>query len=636
MRFNSIRSLAVLCAIGGAACGPGTGPDEGRAPRALEELVISDVAPPAIQGGTLTISARGNIAAASDPDRDRIWLVDLDASSVLRQLELAPGSEPGRIAALPDGSFRVVLRGTGEIATVHADRTLGERRAVCESPQGLAHDDPWLHVACANGELVSWNLADGTERRRYYDRDLRDVVVLGSQLLVSRFRSAEVLRIDRATHLDPEATVSPMHRMRPGMTDGVTTPAVAWRMIPDATGQRALMVHQRGSTENKEVVISDNGGYGGGPDPCSPSIVQAAVSEFTVDGVVSSGAGVSGLVLPVDLAIQPAGTVSPTGSVTPEDTLTIAAAGNLNDPSSFVPAAASGSRSTFMFGGFFPGEGGVPVPRGDFEGDARFAPTGGFGCPPSAGIRFQDGRQVVAVAYDHDGRLIAQTRDPWAIVIDGGVAVSLPGRDRKDSGHDLFHEDTGGGLACASCHPGGGDDGQVWTFEMLGQRRTQNISGGILGTEPFHWTGDMHDFGTLSHEVFSERMGGPDLPSAHTGALATWIDTMPAQTAGHVADPAAVERGRAIYNRADTACASCHGGERLSNNTTVDVGTGLLLQVPSLVGVSLRAPFMHTGCATTLEERFTNPACGGGDSHGQTSHLSPSEIDDLVAYLGTL
>lgn len=632
MRFNSIRSLAALCAIGGVACGPGTGPDEGRAPRALEELVISDVSPPAIQGGTLTIGAAGNIAAASDPDRDRIWLVDLEASSVLRQLELAPGSEPGRIAALPDGGFRVVLRGTGQIATVNADRTLGELRSVCATPQGLAHDAGWLHVACANGELVSLNLADGTERRRYYDRDLRDVVVLGGKLLVSRFRSAEVIRIDLAKHLDPTVSIPEIEtRWRPGMTDGVTTPAVAWRLIPDASGSRALMVHQRGSTENKEVVITDNGGYGGGPDPCSPSIVQTAVSEFTVDGVVSSGAGVSGLVLPVDIAIGPAGTVSP------DETLTIAAAGNLNDPSSFVPAAASGSRNSFMFGGFFPGEGGFAVPRGDFEGgDARFAPTGGFGCPPSDGIRFQDGRQVVAVAYDRTGRLIAQTRDPWAIVIDGGTTISLPGTDRKDSGHDLFHEDTGGGLACASCHPGGGDDGQVWTFETLGQRRTQNISGGILGTEPFHWTGDMHDFGTLSHEVFSERMGGPDLPPSHTGALATWIDTMPAQTASHVSDPLAVERGRAIYNRADVACASCHGGDRLSNNTTVDVGTGLLLQVPSLVGVSLRAPFMHTGCATTLEERFTNPACGGGDLHGQTSQLSATEIDDLVAYLGTL
>jgi len=31
------------------------------------------------------------------------------------------------------------------------------------------------------------------------------------------------------------------------------------------------------------------------------------------------------------------------------------------------------------------------------------------------------------------------------------------------------------------------------------------------------------------------------------------------------------------------------------NNTTIDVGTGQPLQVPSLRGVSWRAPFMHNG-----------------------------------------
>jgi mono/diheme cytochrome c family protein len=619
-----MRSLPILLAIAGVACGPGTGPEEGRAPRALEELVISDVSPPAIQGGTLTVS--GNIAAASDPDRDRIWLVDLDASSVVREIVLPEGAEPGRSIAMPDGSFRVVLRGTGEIATVTAERELGARVPVCGAPQGLAYDSSgWIHVACASGELVSISQADGTTRTSTLERDLRDVVVLNDKILVSRFRSAEVLRVDTATHLTAGGAVSPIDgRMRP-MTSDATTPAVAWRLIPDGTGTHALMVHQRGSTENKEVVISDGGGYGGGPDPCSPSIVQTSVSEFDVAGNVMPGAGLSGLVLPVDIALSPSGRV------------TIASAGNLNDPTTFVPAAATGDRASFQFGSF---PGGM-VPTRDFEGedfDRGIAEPfgGGFGCPPSEGIRFQDGRQVVAVAYDGVGRLIAQTRDPWAIVIDGGVSVSLPGLDRKDSGHDLFHEDTGGGLACASCHPGGGDDGQVWTFESLGQRRTQNIAGGIMGTEPFHWTGDMNNFGTLSHEVFSERMGGPNLPSGHTGALATWIDTVPAPAAGHAVDAAAVERGRAIFLRDDTACATCHGGSRLSNNTTVDVGTGLLLQVPSLIGVGLRAPFMHTGCAPDLEARFTNQACGGGDAHGVTSHLSLAEITDLVAYLETL
>jgi hypothetical protein len=65
------------------------------------------------------------------------------------------------------------------------------------------------------------------------------------------------------------------------------------------------------------------------------------------------------------------------------------------------------------------------------------------------------------------------------------------------------------------------------------------------------------------------------------------------------------------------------------------VGTGGRVQVPSLVGVAFRGPFMHTGCANTLADRF-DPRCGGGDAHGRTSQLNPGELRDLVSYLQTL
>ena len=59
------------------------------------------------------------------------------------------------------------------------------------------------------------------------------------------------------------------------------------------------------------------------------------------------------------------------------------------------------------------------------------------------------------------------------------------------------------------------------------------------------------------------------------------------------------------------------------------------MQVPSLVGVGGRGPWMHDGCAETLYQRFT-PECGGGDEHGKTSHLTPDEISSLVTYLQSL
>ena len=81
-------------------------------------------------------------------------------------------------------------------------------------------------------------------------------------------------------------------------------------------------------------------------------------------------------------------------------------------------------------------------------------------------------------------------------------------------------------------------------------------------------------------------------------------------------------------------CASCHSGSRLTNNQSVDVGTGEVLQVPSLVGIGWRAPFMHNGCASTLFDRF-DPKCGGA-KHGDIADLTKDQIADIVAFVETL
>jgi hypothetical protein len=54
-----------------------------------------------------------------------------------------------------------------------------------------------------------------------------------------------------------------------------------------------------------------------------------------------------------------------------------------------------------------------------------------------------------------------------------------------------------------------------------------------------------------------------------------------------------------------------------------------------LINVAYHQPYIHTGCAKTLRQRF-DADCGGGDMHGKTSHLDAEQIDDLVAYLETL
>ncbi|AGP33488.1 c-type cytochrome [Sorangium cellulosum] len=189
-------------------------------------------------------------------------------------------------------------------------------------------------------------------------------------------------------------------------------------------------------------------------------------------------------------------------------------------------------------------------------------------------------------------------------------------------------------VVCASCHPEGQDDGRSWSFNPTGLRRTQSLAGGVLDTAPLHWDGDLKTFRAFLREVFVKRMGESHPSPEGVAAFASWLDAIKPVPLSKPADQGAVRRGEALFNDATVGCASCHSGETLTNDQTVDVGTGKAFQVPSLRGLAARAPYMHDGCAATLRDRFG--PCGGGDKHGVTSTLTPAQIDDLVAYLETL
>jgi len=252
--------------------------------------------------------------------------------------------------------------------------------------------------------------------------------------------------------------------------------------------------------------------------------------------------------------------------------------------------------------------------------------------PPSAPVR----ASVPARAP-----LAVQGREPaelWVTLPGTGVfnRITLSSESRADTGHLVFHQNSGGGLACASCHPEGREDGRVWDFQCGKARRTQSLLGGVGGTEPFHWDGDLKDFASLMSEVFVGRMSGPALTTDQIAAVSRWVDSLPALPPPRSAGDPRVESGRALFQSLSVDCTRCHAGPRLTSNTTVTAGTSGLFQVPSLRGVAWRAPYMHNGCADTLEKRFRDRMCGGGDTHGKTSGLAASNIDDLIAYLESL
>ncbi len=100
-----------------------------------------------------------------------------------------------------------------------------------------------IHVACAGGELVTLPASGGPAVRKLrLAPDLRDVVVEGDRLLVSRFRSAETLVVGPDGAVLSRRTLPVFYSN--GFANSEYAPSVAWRMAPLAGGG-ALMVHQR-------------------------------------------------------------------------------------------------------------------------------------------------------------------------------------------------------------------------------------------------------------------------------------------------------------------------------------------------------------------------------------------------------
>ena len=597
----------------------------------------AEIAPPPISGGTLLATHDGKLLVASDPDRDQVYFVDIASHALLQTRQLDPGDEPGRLVEDAAGRIHVALRGGRAVASLTRDgQTPIVRRNVCDLPRGLAYDSAHdlLHVACAEGKLVSLAAApEGAVTRSVeIGRDARDVIARGDQLFVTHFRSAELTTLDASgrsmqTQTPPMFSQVETQFVAPvASPDGNCSPSfvpvnvnkqpnVAWRAI-DVPGRGVAMLHQR--ARDAEVQVT-NGGYGAGSS-CGSGIVQSSLT-LAVDRGTMLSADLGALALAVDMATDPDGVL-----------LAIVAPGNWGVAPQVQLFQLNGSSALNDHSSDeLNGQSRLVVPGPSISNQNL--------CLGADRMLDEPAGQATAVAFASPYVLAVQQREPAAISfidIRTGVIESnldLHQASRFDTGHEMFHMRAGAGIACASCHAEGGDDGHVWTFHDIGARRTQNLRGGILGTEPFHWNGDIRDFPTLVREVFVGRMAGFQPAVEQTDALAHWIDKQP-ELKAQAYEASAAERGKQLFESEAVQCASCHNGRLFTNNQLSDVGTGAPFQVPALRGVSFRTPLMHDGCAKTLADRFGS--CGGGDKHGHTSQLNAGEIGDLVAYLETL
>jgi hypothetical protein len=569
-------------------------------------------------------------------------VVNLEARSLAFEVALQQGDEPGRLAEDGAGRVHIALRGGGGLLTIDPDKgTFVARRPVCPAPRGVAwaasSDLVW--VACATGELVALPSSGGAPAQSFVlRRDLRDVVAEpDGTLLISTFRSAEVLRVGSDGGIVSLASL-------PVGPSALAAAHVAWRTIAGTSDGSTISVYQTEST--RSISTSAPGGYGGlggrfggssggfggssddpGPlfysdggqppmplPPFADPIVESVVAMLGSDGsVLGSPIQLPQVVLPVDVALSPE-----------RNRLAIAAAGD-----GFGTAS-----SVWLVTG-----------RG------------------STSLPWSSSSAAVAVAFDGRGNVLAQTLEPEAslsfVPLTSGPAGRLPSSaetvlriplsttSNHNTGHDIFHTQAGALMACASCHPEGGDDGHVWQLEGL-PRRTPSLRGTIAGTAPYHWPGEELDMNMLIGDVYTHRMSGGMLDDTQRDALTKWVEGIPAPPAPSWLDSSAAGRGEVLF-KGSAGCTACHSGPKFTNNATVDVGTGTdiaqntsggptqtvpkAFQVPPLVGVGWRTPLFHDGCASTMQDRFGRCAT---PQHGSTAQLSPHDIADLTAYLESL
>lgn len=563
----------------------------------------------AIAGGTLLVTKDGR-AIAADPDRDVVHIVDLAKQSV-NTVPLAEGDEPGRVVEGEAGTVYVATRRGGSVAVIDVAQGTVHRISVCSAPRGLAYDaaQSKLYVACRSGLLAGIDTkTEAITERFQLDPDLRDVVVSGENLVVSRFKSAEIMVVSR--------TGTVLRRSAPaGKATRAGTPSVAYRTLA-MPGGGVLVGHIEASGTQ---LPSGAGAYYG----------------------ASCGGSVADLTLSAMDTTMPAGSTTPSGAVlTTQASHTL---GGVAGPIDFAFSPDHTRAAIISVGNSWSSTAAAPPPNLFVTSSAQVAISNGIALPCSTGITSGGGTtpatthiegELVAVAFDQSNTWVAQSRQPARLQLENGTIIPLASDDRFDTGLAMFHMNTGGGVSCTSCHPEAGEDGHTWSF-TVGLRRSQALEGGMSTRSPFHWEGDLGTFDTLFDEVMMRRMSlAANVTGLQRNALRDWLDSVPASKTADDLDAASVARGKALFERSDLACSTCHGGADYTDNQAHDVGTGKAFITPSLVGVGVRAPLFHDGCAVTLEGRFG--PCGGGDAHGLTSTLTRADEADLVTFMRSL
>ena len=216
-------------------------------------------------------------------------------------------------------------------------------------------------------------------------------------------------------------------------------------------------------------------------------------------------------------------------------------------------------------------------------------------------------------------------------------------------GEMLFNDATicfQGWQSCASCHSSDGRvDGLNWDLLNDGIGNPKNNKSLLL----VHRTPPAMSIGVRETAEAAVRAGIQKIlftvqPEEVAVALDEYLKAIqpvpsPLLVNGKLSPSAA--RGKKLFQSDALGCANCHPSGLFTDLKSHDVGTrgqydkpADKYDTPTLIEAWRTAPYLHDGSAVTVRDVLTS---GNRENrHGKTSHLTPQQVDDLVAYVLSL
>ena len=605
----------------------------------------------------IAFSPDGKFAYVSNHTADSVSVIDAAARKVVK--EIAVGRAPAGVAVSPDGKWLYVANNQSQSVSV-VDTEKGEAVAeikcgyeplgVCLSPDGQR-----LYVANHISSDVS--VVDTAQRK-----EIARVPVVrmptflavtpdGKRLLVNNLLSAEPATDPKTSAFVSVIDTASLKEI--ARKKGQETMHVLQQIVVSPDGQYAYSVHLRPNFNVTPSQLSQ-GWIQTNALTIIPLTTEDAPVTVLMDNL-NSGAG-----NPYGLAFSKDGKtlyVTHTGI----EKLSVIALPKLHDLlKNTAPELRAQTANTlgFLWGG-----------KGDI---IRRVDCGGLG-PKGVAVSPADGSIFVANYFSDEVAVL----DPKTCE----VAATIPLGPKQEMTQERRGEFLFGSalhcfqnwLSCTSCHPDVRADGVNWDLMNDGITNPKNAKSlvGSWQTPPVMWLGVRKDMETAVEKgfLFIQFHTVSKADKDAVAAFLRWVKFIPSPF-HHNADGSLDEqaqRGQKVFEKA--GCAECHAAPLYTDKLMHDVGTRGERDVrvvvedleksadakakpatdapsepkvvgtdsfdtPTLLEIYRTGPYLHDGRAATLKDVVT--AFNKEDKHGNTSKLSPREIDDLVAFLMSL